>query len=180
MKKQTVLMICGLLLVGCTNTTTETKVATEAIEIGSSLEEGATEMTPLVAGDMSNQDVWKKLLLASNDENIEIMTELVADDIEIHGSSGAVIKGSKKYIDLCREWFKASDPNWQIRFMIANAVKNKDGNLDQWLTTSADYTDTDENGKEVLEQHMYDVNFENGKIKKVHQYAQKKSVETAE
>ena len=173
-------MICGLLLVGCTNTTTETKVATEAIEIGSALEEGATERTPVFAGDMSNQDVWKKFIQAVNDENLEIMSELVTDDIEIRGSGGAVIKGSKKYIDYCREWFKASDPNWQIRFMIANAVKNKDGNLDQWLTTSADYTDTDENGKEVLEQHMYDVNFENGKIKKVHQYAQKKSVETAE
>ena len=180
MKRQTVLMICGLLLVGCTNTTLDTKDAAEAIEIGSALEEGATERTPVFAGDMSNQDVWKKFIQAVNDENLEIMSELVTDDIEIRGSGGAVIKGSKKYIDYCREWFKASDPDWQIRLMIANAGKNKDGNLDQWLTTSADYTDTDENGKEVLEQHMYDVNFENGKIKKVHQYAQKKSVETAE
>ena len=180
MKKQTVLMICGLLLVGCTNTTTDTKDAAEAIEIGSGLEQGATEMTPIFAGDMSNQDVWKKFVQAANDENLEIMTELEADDITIYGSGGAVMKGSKNHIDYCREWFKASDPDWQIRLMIANAEKNKDGNLDQWLTTSADYTDTDENGKEVLEQHMYDVNFENGKIKKVHQYAQKKSVETAE
>ena len=180
MKRQTVLMICGLLLVGCTNTTLDTKDAAEAIEIGSALEEGATERTPVFAGDMSNQDVWKKFIQAVNDENLEIMSELVTDDIEIRGSGGAVIKGSKKYIDYCREWFKASDPNWQIRLMIANAGKNKDGNLDQWLTTSADYTDTDEDGKEVLEQHMYDVNFENGKIKKIVAYTKKKSVETPE
>jgi hypothetical protein len=50
--------------------------------------------------------------------------------------------------------------------MIANARKNKDGNLNQWLTTSAHYTDTDEDVKEVLEQHFSDVNFENFKIKK--------------
>jgi hypothetical protein len=180
MKKQTVLMICGLLLLGCTNTTTDTKDAAEAIEIGSALEQGATEMTPVVAGDMSNQDLWKKFVQAANDENLEIMAELEASDIEIHSFGGEVIKGSKNHIDNCRDWFKASDPNWQIRLMIANAGKNKDGNLDQWLTTSADYTDTDENGKEVLEQHMYDVNFENGKINKVFCYTRNKSVETAE
>ena len=180
MKRQIVLMICVLLLVGCTNTTTDTKGAAEPIEIGSGLEQGATEMTPVLAGDMSNQDVWKKFVQAANDENLEIMTELEAEDIEIYGSDGSVMKGSKNHIDYCREWFKASDPNWQIRLMIANAGKNKDGNLDQWLTTSADYTDTDEDGKEVLEQHMYDVNFENGKIKKIVAYTKKKSVETPE
>lgn len=52
------------------------KVATEAIEVGSDFEEGATEMTPVVSGDMSNQDVWKKFVQAANDENLEIMTEL--------------------------------------------------------------------------------------------------------
>lgn len=173
-------MICGLLLVGCTNTTTETKVATEAIEIGSALEEGATEMKPVFAGDMSNQDVWKKFVQAANDENLEIMTELIADEFELHSLGGEVIKGSKNYIDYCREWFKASDPNWQIELMIANAGKNKDGSLDQRLTTTVNYTDTDENGKEVLEQQMYDVNFKNGKIEKIYAYTKKKSVETAE
>ncbi|MDA0784463.1 MAG: hypothetical protein O2814_07970 [Bacteroidetes bacterium] len=53
-------------------------------------------MTPVVAGDMSNQDVWKKFIQAFNDENLEIMSELVADDIEIHGSRGGVIKGYKR------------------------------------------------------------------------------------
>jgi hypothetical protein len=156
----------GLLLVGCLNTTNVIKVVTEAIEVGSDFEEGATEMTPVVSGDMSIQDVWKKFVQAANDENLEIMTELEADDIEIYGSSGAAMKGSKHHIDYCRELFKVPDPNGQIRLMIANARKNKDGNLNQWLTTSAHYTDTDEDVKEVLEQHFSDVNFENFKIKK--------------
>ena len=52
------------------------KVATEAIEVGSDFEEGATEMTPVVSGDMSNQDVCKIFVQAANDENLEIMTEL--------------------------------------------------------------------------------------------------------
>jgi hypothetical protein len=115
----------GLLLVGCLNTTTVIKVATEAIEVGSDFEEGATEMTPVVSGDMSIQDVWKKFVQAANDENLEIMTELEADDIEIYGSSGAAMKGSKHHIDYCRELFKVPDPNGQIRLMIANARKKK-------------------------------------------------------
>ena len=66
----------GLLLLGCLNTTIVIKVATEAIEVDSDFEEGATEMTLVVSGDISIQDVCKEFVQASNHENLEIMTEL--------------------------------------------------------------------------------------------------------
>ena len=35
--------------------------------------------------------------------------------------------------------------------MIANAAKNKEGIIEQWLTTGNEYTDVDENGNEIFE-----------------------------
>ena len=41
--------------------------------------------------------------------------------------------------------------------MIANAAKNKDGVIEQWLTTGNDYTDVDESGNEIFEYNVHDV-----------------------
>ena len=64
--------------------------------------------------------------------------------------------------------------------MIANAVKNNEGIVEQWLTTGNDYTDVDENGNEIFEHNVHDVMFSEGKIKRINVYKRAKAEESAE
>ena len=64
--------------------------------------------------------------------------------------------------------------------MIANAAKNKEGIIKQWLTTGNEYTDVDENGDEIFEHNVHDILFKNGKIKKINVYKRAKAQEDEE
>ena len=64
--------------------------------------------------------------------------------------------------------------------MIANAAENEDGVVVQWLTTGNDYTDTDENGNEIFEHNVHDIQFVDGKIKRINVYSRAKAQESAE
>ena len=82
-----------------------------------------------------------------------------------------VIKGTEAQIEFLDAWFKASSPRWKTRWMIANSGQNEEGEIEQWLTTGNDIKFLDENGNEVLENHVHDVQFVNGKIKKINVYS---------
>jgi hypothetical protein len=64
--------------------------------------------------------------------------------------------------------------------MIANAAKNNEGVVEQWLTTGNDYSDVDENGNEIFEHNVHDIMFVDGKIKKINVYSRAKAQESAE
>jgi hypothetical protein len=49
--------------------------------------------------------------------------------------------------------------------------------MTQWLTTANDLTDIDEQGNEIIEHHVHDVQFKNGKIKKIYVYSRSKAQE---
>ncbi len=62
--------------------------------------------------------------------------------------------------------------------MIANAAKNEEGIMEQWLTTGSNYSDTDENGEDIFEHNIHDIKFINGKIKEIRVYKRTKAEET--
>jgi hypothetical protein len=56
-------------------------------------------------------------------------------------------------------------------------VTNKDGVVEQWLTTGNDYTDLDDNGNEIMEHNVHDIQFVDGKIKQINVYKRAKAQE---
>mgnify|MGYP001162587179 FL=1 len=180
--KQTYLLIMLLIFVtSCgdkqKNLTTE---KSPVVEIGSALLDGTNSMTPLFIGESSNQQIWLEYIKAHNDKNLEKIAKINAEDWEGYTADGSVVKGNKAHIEVLDNWFKSANPKWEVKWMIANAVKNNEGIVEQWLTTGNDYTDVDENGNEIFEHNVHDVMFSEGKIKRINVYKRAKAEESAE
>ena len=136
-------------------------------------------MTPLFAGEISNQEIWLRYIQAHNDKNLDIIAEINADDWEGYTADGSV-GTSAAHIEILDNWFKSANPKWEVKWMIANAAKNNEGVVDNWLTTGNDYSDVDENGNEIFEHNVHDIMFVDGKIKKINVYSRAKAQESAE
>ena len=176
MKKYITSIMVVMLLISCSNN----QQNNSELEIGSAMMDGTTEMTSIVAGDTSNQQIWLRYIQAHNDKNLDIISEINADDWEGYTADGSVVMGNEAHIEVLENWFKNANPKWKVKWMIANAAKNKDGVIEQWLTTGNEYTDIDENGDEIFEHNVHDILFESGKIKKINVYKRAKAQEEAE
>ena len=177
MKNNFAYILLIMLLIGCTDNQQQNSNDNSNLEIGSALMDGTTEMTPIIVGETSNQDIWIKYIQAHNDKNLDIIAEINAEDWEGYTADGSVVKGNKAHIEILDNWFKNANPKWEVKWMIANAAKNKDGIIEQWLTTGNEYTDVDENGNEIFEYNVHDILFEDGKIKKINVYKRAKAQE---
>lgn len=169
-----------LFLVSCQNNSEETSAVQAPTEIGSALMEGTSEMTPILVGETSNQAVWLEYIQAHNDRDLDKIAEINADDWEGYTADGSVLKGTDAHIETLDNWFKTASPKWEVKWMIANAAKNKDGVIEQWLTTGNDYTDVDPDGNPIFEYNVHDILFVDGKIKKINVYKRAQPVESAE
>ena len=169
-----------ILNISCVNIdNSEIKNSNDSI-IGSAIMDGTNSMTPLMIGDTENQKIWLEYIKAHNDKDLDKIAEINAEDWEGYTADGSVVKGTKAHIEILDNWFKTANPKWEVKWMIANAAKNKDGEIEQWLTTGNDYTDIDSDGNEVFEYNVHDVLFEKGKIKKINVYKRAKEEESAE
>ena len=90
---------------------------------------------------------------------------------------GRTLKGTDAQMELLKTWFETSNPSWEVQWMITNDSKNEKGEMTHWLTTGNTYTDTDTDGNEVLEHHIHDMEFVDGKIKKINVYSRAKTME---
>ena len=180
MKNNFAYIMLVMLLIGCTNNQPQNSTESPDLKIGSAIMDGTTEMTPIIAGETSNQEIWLKYIQAHNDKNLDIIAEINAEDWEGYTADGSVLKGNKAHIEVLDNWFKSANPKWKVKWMIANAAKNKDGIIEQWLTTGNEYTDVDENGNEIFEHNVHDIQFADGKIKKIYVYKRAKAQESAE
>jgi hypothetical protein len=169
-----------LLLTSCQNNSEETSTTKAPTEIGSAMMEGTSEMTPILVGETSNQAVWLEYIQAHNDRDLDKIAEINADDWEGYTADGSVLKGTAAHIETLDNWFKTASPKWQVKWMIANAAKNKDGVIEQWLTTGNDYTDVDSDGSPIFEYNIHDILFVDGKIKKINVYKRAQPIESAE
>jgi len=179
MKKITLLTaLAALILFSCANPTkNNANSELAAVEIGSASMDGMDSMAPLVVGEISNQQIWLDYIQAHNDKNLEKIADINAEDWVGYTADGSVVKGNKAHIEVLEAWFQSANPKWKVKWMIANAVTNKEGVVQQWLTTGNDYTDVDENGNEIMEHNVHDIQFVDGKIKQINVYKRAKAQE---
>tara|TARA_B110000438_G_C15658446_1_gene582776 strand:+ start:308 stop:859 length:552 start_codon:yes stop_codon:yes gene_type:complete len=180
MKNNFAYIMLFMLLIGCSNNQQQNSIDNSDLEIGSAIMEGTTEMTSIIAGETLNQEIWLKYIQAHNDKNLDIIAGINAEDWEGYTADGSVVKGNEAHIEILDNWFKNANPKWEVKWMIANAAKNKDGIIEQWLTTGNDYTDVDENGNEIFEHNVHDIMFKDGKIKRINVYKRAKAQEEAD
>ena len=157
-----------MLLISCSNN----QQNNFELEIGSAMMDGTTEMTSIVAGDTSNQQIWLRYIQAHNDKNLDIISEINADDWEGYLPDGAVIKGNTTHIAFLMDWFLSSEnPKWKVMWMIANDGATNGGATETWLTTGNDITFNDADGNQVTEHHVHDIQFVGNTIKRINVYS---------
>ena len=178
MKNIFYLSILSLILISCSSSN-QNQSSNETEIIGSgTLENG--KKVQIVIGDTNNEQVWIDYIKAHNDRDLDKIAEINADDWEGYTADGSVLKGNEAHIEILDNWFKTASPKWEIKWMIANAAENEEGVIVQWLTTGNDYTDVDENGNEIFEHNVHDVQFVDGKIKRINVYSRAKAQDSAE
>ena len=178
MKNIFYLSILSLILISCSSSN-QNQSSNETEIIGSgTLENG--KKVQIVIGDTNNEQVWIDYIKAHNDRDLDKIAEINADDWEGYTADGSVVKGNEAHIEILDNWFKTASPKWEIKWMIANAAENEEGVIVQWLTTGNDYTDVDENGNEIFEHNVHDVQFVGGKIKRINVYSRAKAQDSAE
>ena len=180
MKKIYSLILILIVANACQNQNTQESNSSKkgsVVEIGSAMMDGTDMMTPIIVGEVSNQATWLDYINAHNEKNLDRIAEINATDWEGYTADGSVIKGSEAHIEILDNWFKSANPKWEVKWMIANAAKNKEGLIEQWLTTGNDYSDVDADGNEIFEHNVHDILFVNGKIKKINVYKRAKAEE---
>ena len=180
MKNIFLLIMSAFVIISCENLNKEDIKSSDPVIIGSVKMPGTDVLTPLLVGETNNQQTWIDYIKAHTARNLDTSAQINAKDWIGYTPDGYVVKGTKAQTDALDNWFRSSDPKWEVKWMIANAAKNKDGVIEQWLTTGNDYTDVDESGNEIFEYNVHDVQFINGKIKRINVYKRAKEQDLKE
>ena len=122
---------------------------------------------PLYAGSLDTVDIWMRYMKAHDDNDLEAIRRANADDFKAWASDGRVIESTEAQMALLRDWFDTSNPKWVHRYSIASEFTDREGNLQQWVTTGWDLTETVD-GIEVKRQEIFDVLIVEGKIKNIY------------
>lgn len=123
------------------------------------------EKIALYGGDMAAVSLWETYVKAHNERDLETIAALNAEkDFMVYGSTGEVIKGTKAHVAFLTTWFKEANPTWTTKFLITNMYTDKEGKVQQWITSGHDVTLTVE-GKEVKVNQVHDALIVDGKIK---------------
>ena len=164
MKKLLLITVFSAFILSCENKTTD-------LVIGSTLGNDG-ESSEIVVGDTSNQQVWIDYIDAHNKRDLDKIAEINADNWVGYPPNGNVIRGNEAHIEFLDEWFKSpANPQWTVKWMIANRGADVEGVMQEFLTTGNDITFIDEEGNEVVENHVHDIMFENGKIRTIFVYS---------
>lgn len=172
------LILIPIILFSCENSPQNLKL-NDPIIIGS-VKNDDGNIKSLIRGEVSNQQIWLDYIKAHNEKDLNKIAEINADNWEGYTADGSVVKGSDAHIEILDNWFKNSSPRWKVRWMIANAGENENGEVEQWLTTGNDYYDVDAEGNDIFEYNIHDVQFKNGKIVKINVYSRAKEVDSKE
>ncbi len=162
MKKNLIITILTLFIFSCENTPTV---------IGTTLgPEGKS--SDIIAGNTDHVQIWVDYIDAHNERNLDKIAEINSEDWVGYAPDGNVIKGNEAHIEFLDEWFKSpANPQWTVKWMIANKGEDDEGVMQEFLTTGNDITFIDEEGNEVVENHIHDVMFNDGKIKTIYVYS---------
>ena len=119
---------------------------------------------PLYGGSMSTIELVENYVKAHNDRDLEAIRNINAvENFKVWDATGQVIEGSDAHIAFLTEWFAQTNPQWKGNYVIANEYTDKEGQLQQWVTSGYDLTFT-EGGTEVKVNKVLDALIVNGKI----------------
>jgi len=176
MKKILLISVISIALTSCQPPIEkETNQSNQKTIIGYEFNEKGEKLN-IVAGDVGVTKIWLDYIQAHNDRNLDKIAEIDAVDIEVYRPDGAVGKGRDTHKQVLGDWFKSSNPNWKVIWMVTNTVEQKDGKTQNWLTTGNEFTDMVD-GKETMIHSIADVNFVDGKIKRINIYNRAKEQE---
>ena len=137
------------------------------------------ESSDIVVGNTDHQQIWIDYIDAHNERDLDKIAEINADDWIGYAPNGNIIEGNDTHIEFLDEWFSSpANPRWRVKWMIANKGTDVENVMQEWLTTGNDITFIDEEGNEIVENHVHDIMFENGKIKNIFIYSKPAPVST--
>ena len=169
MKKISLITLISMALISCqTITEKEVNQAKHPIIIGYEFDDEGQKLD-IVAGDVGVTSIWLDYIEAHNNRNLDKIYEIDAKEIEVYRQDGTVGKGRDTHKKVLGDWFKSSNPNWKVIWMVTNTVEHKGGKTQNWLTTGNEFTDVVD-GKETMIHSIADVNFVDGKIKRINIY----------
>ena len=134
------------------------------------------ETTSILAGDTKNGQIWLDYIKAHTEKDLDKIATMNTDDWEAYIFDGRAVKGNEAHQALLKGWFEASSPKWKTKWMIANAGVDETGEMTQWLATGDDLKDVDAEGNETLLHLVHDIQFVDGKIKKIYAYSRESEV----
>ncbi len=181
MKKLFTLLLVATLLVACNDTKKSNgeahaamieasingKLAKDAVtkEIGFEISDDGSKI-PLYAGDLSVVSLWEAYVKAHNERDLETIAALNAEkDFMAYAPNGEVITGTQAHQEFLATWFTESNPSWTTKYLISNQFTDKDGNLNQWVTSGHEVTLTVA-GEEVKINQVHDALIVKGRIQK--------------
>ncbi|MDG2371406.1 MAG: hypothetical protein P8L83_02220 [Flavobacteriaceae bacterium] len=171
MKNFIALILIGSILISCQfgdSTTTQTPPPVPsppevpALVIGYDVSDEGEKRT-LVAGSMTNVEVWEKYIKAHNERDLEAIMGMNSDNFTARGPRGEYIEGSEAHKEFLTQWFEENSPKWTSKYFIANDLTTKEGELRQWVTSGHDLTLNVE-GKEVIVFQIHDALIADGKV----------------
>ena len=164
MKNRLLLLIITSCFISCETTINDTKNESKHI-IGKEFNEDG-EPLDIISGDVGLTDIWINYIDAHNQKNLDKIFEIDDEDIEVFRADGTVGRGIENHNEYLRKWFESSNPNWKVIWMVTNSVEKKDGTTEHWLTTGNEFSD-EIDGEKIFMNVIADVNFVNGKIKRI-------------
>ena len=176
MKKVFIILLGATLFISCNETKKSDGEAHAAMiestmksdsapqEIGYQISDKGEKIS-LYGGDMAAVSLWETYIKAHNERDLETIAALNAEkDFVAYGPNAEVIKGTEAHMAFLTTWFEQTNPTWTTKFLITNMYTDKEGKVQQWVTSGHDLTLTVE-GEEVKLNQVHDGLIVDGKIK---------------
>ena len=165
--KNFILLITVLtIIISCVNFESNENFTEKANEKSSKIgydisDEG--EKRDLEVGSLSNIEIWENYIKAHNERDFSAIKSLDSKIFKARGPRGEFVDGIDAHIEFLTQWFDQNSPTWKIKYIIANDLTTKGGELREWVTAGHDLILTIE-GKEVNASQIIDARISDGKI----------------
>ena len=167
MKKLLALVLILIISISC-----KQKVIEKIIEVDREVGYLLTPEKTFTAssGDNSIVELWDEYIKAHNNRDLESISEMNSDSIQIYGPHGEIIEGIDNHLSFLEGWFEGASPKWKTFFSFPMKVNSMESQKDgQWVVSGA-VVKMNVDGAEINVTQLYDVYSENGKIMKFYVY----------
>ena len=167
MKKLLALVLILIISISC-----KPKVIDKIIEVDREVGYLLTPEKTFTAssGDNSIVELWDEYIKAHNNRDLESISEMNSDSIQIYGPHGEIIEGIDDHLSFLEGWFEGASPKWKTFFSFPMKVNSMESQKDgQWVVSGA-VVKMKVDGAEIDVTQLYDVYSENGKIMKFYVY----------